>query len=150
VILRAATPEDLPTLLAFEQGIIAAERPFDPTLRPGEIHYYDLAALLVDPDAHIVVAEDDGRIVASGSARLRASEPYVRHERHAYLGFMYVVPEARGHGLNGRLIDALAGWARERGVTELVLEVYADNDAAVRAYRKAGFAPRLLEMRRGV
>ena len=31
--IRHATLDDLETLLSFEQGIIAAERPFDETLR---------------------------------------------------------------------------------------------------------------------
>jgi GNAT superfamily N-acetyltransferase len=151
VKLRPATRADLPTLLAFEQGIVAAERPFDPTLRPGEIHYYDLAALLETPElAHIVVAESNGRIVGSGSARLKRSEPYVVHERHAYLGFMYVVPEARGLGVNALILEELTRWAAAKGIDELVLEVYLENHRAVRAYRKAGFTPRLLEMRRPV
>lgn len=149
ITVRAATTADLPTLLAFEQGIIAAERPYDPTLRAGEVHYYDLAALVVAPDAHVVLAEEGGRAVGSGSVRIRRSEPYVQHERHAYLGFMFVVPEARGRGVNGLVVDALTAWARAQGISELVLEVFAENEAAVRAYRKAGFAPRLLEMRRG-
>ena len=147
--IRAATLDDLPTLLSFEQGIVVAERPFDPTLRPGEIHYYDLAALIRDPETHVVVAEDAGRIVGSGYAQLRTSEAYVQHERHAFLGFMYVVPEARGTGINGMVVEALAMWAQGRGVSELVLEVYAANARAVRAYEKVGFSPRLLEMRLG-
>ena len=43
MITREATLKDLHTLLEFEQGIIAAERPFDGTLKEGEIHYYDLS-----------------------------------------------------------------------------------------------------------
>ena len=31
--IRVATIKDLPLLLEFEQGVITAERPFDPTLK---------------------------------------------------------------------------------------------------------------------
>ena len=150
LVIRPASEDDLPTLLGFEQAIIAAERPFDATLRAGEIHYYDLAALLQSREAHIVVAMRAGRIVGSGSARLRDSVPYVNHARHAFLGFMYVLPEVRGRGVNGLIVEALADWARAQGVTELVLEVYAGNEPAERAYRRAGFQARLVEMRRGL
>ena len=37
--IRKAHPDDLEKLLEFEQGIISAERPFDPTLKEGKIHY---------------------------------------------------------------------------------------------------------------
>lgn len=102
------------------------------------------------PDARVVVAVLDGRIIGSGSARIRDSVPYVNHARHAFLGFMYVVPIARGSGVNASIVVALAEWARSQGVTELVLEVYADNEPALRAYHKAGFQARLLEMRRSL
>ena len=145
--LRAAALDDLPQLYAFEQGIVAAERPFDPTLRPGEIHYYDLGALVADPDACVLVMEHAGRLVACGFARLRESKPYLDHARHAYLGFMYVVPELRGRGLNRRILDGLVTWARERGLHEVQLDVYAENRAALRAYEKSGFTANLVEMR---
>ncbi|MFN0064529.1 MAG: GNAT family N-acetyltransferase [Myxococcaceae bacterium] len=147
VILRPARLDDLSQLLEFEQGIIAAERPFDLTLKPGEIHYYDLAALIRSHDAHVVVGEHEGRLVASGFAEIRTAKPHLRHSRYAYLGFMYVAPELRGRGLNGRIVDALVEWARERDVTEVRLEVYAGNDSARRAYEKLGFTPNLVEMR---
>jgi ribosomal protein S18 acetylase RimI-like enzyme len=38
-------------------------------------------------------------------------------------------------------------WAKERGLTEVRLEVYSVNQSAIKAYEKAGFTPNLLEMR---
>jgi hypothetical protein len=40
--IRKAKLEDLNTLLEFEQGIITAERPYDPTLKQGTISYYNI------------------------------------------------------------------------------------------------------------
>lgn len=37
ILIRKATPADLETLLRFEQGVVQAERPFDPTLGEGAI-----------------------------------------------------------------------------------------------------------------
>ena len=151
VITRSATLNDLDLLLTFEQEIIQAERPFDPTIRRGsDVHYYDLAALISSPDAEVLVAELDARIIASGYARIDTSERYLKHERHSYLGFMYVVPEHRGKGINGMIVDALEAWSRSRGVTEMRLEVYAVNAAAIKAYDKAGYEPLILTMRKGL
>ena len=41
-LLRKATLVDLPTLLEFEQGVIHYERPMDPTIKSGNIHYYHI------------------------------------------------------------------------------------------------------------
>lgn len=144
---RTATLADLDTLLQFEQGIVAAERPFDPTLKAGEIHYYDLAALILSPEAEVVVAEVANEIVGSGYAQIRPGKDYNKHERFAYLGFMYVKPAYRGQGVNGLVLNALIVWCKSQGIAEIRLEVYAENTVAKRAYEKAGFTPNLLEMR---
>ena len=145
--VRSATREDLPLLKAFEQGIITAERPYDHTLKPDPISYYDLGELIDSDEAEVAVVELDGQIVASGYAKKKLSHPYLRDEYHAFLGFMFVVPEARGRGLNQRLVDHLLGWARAKGLREVHLTVYPGNDAAIRAYEKAGFRPYITEMR---
>ena len=156
--IRPATTADLPTLYRFEQGIISTERPFDPTLKPDPIHYYDLSAMIAAPDVHLLVAEiqgqpgtrqqtSTGQLVGSGYARIEPAKPYLRHPVHAYLGFMYVDPAHRGKGINTLIIEGLRGWAQSRGITELRLDVYNINTSAIRAYEKAGFVPHMLNMR---
>ncbi len=148
ITIRTATLADLETLLRFEQGVIAAERPFDPTLRPDPIHYYDLPALLASPQAVVLVAEDQQQqLVGSGYVRIQAAKAYHLHPQYGYLGFMYVEPGHRGQGINGLLLAACKQWAAAQGLAELRLEVYARNQAAIRAYEKAGFAAHMLEMR---
>ena len=63
---------------------------------------------------------------------------------------MYVEPAHRGKGVSDAIIRRLIDWAREGGLAEIRLEVYPGNAAAIRAYEKAGFAPHMLEMRRGL
>ncbi len=145
--LRPATRADLPTLLQFEQGIITAERPYDRTLRPDPISYYDLGALIDAPDAYVIVAELNGEIIASASALKQASRPYTQPAFHAYLGFMYVAPEHRGNGVNKLLLNDLFAWAKANDLPELHLTVYPGNAPAIRAYTKTGFEPYILEMR---
>jgi GNAT superfamily N-acetyltransferase len=150
ITVRTATSADLPTLLRFEQGVVSAERPMDPTIKDGPVNYYDLDALLHSPHIHLVVAETDGALIGSGYARIDPSRLYLKHTHHAYLGFMYVEPFWRGKGVNQFIIDALKDWARSRNLTELRLDVYTVNDNAIRAYEKAGFSPYLVNMRMGI
>ena len=46
ILIRKATLNDMETLLRFEQGVIKTERPFDVTLKPGLIHYYDIDEMI--------------------------------------------------------------------------------------------------------
>lgn len=150
VVIRPATLADLTFLLEFEQGIIAAERPFDPTLKPDKINYYDLKALTLSDTAHVVVAELEGEIVAGGYAELRRAKDFLQHEMYAHLGAMFVKTHCRGKGINAQIITALLDWVKSTGTTEARLEVYAENVAALQAYKKVGFEPHILQMRLSV
>jgi ribosomal protein S18 acetylase RimI-like enzyme len=149
VQVRSATPADLNKLLEFEQAIIEAERPFDETIRTGpDVHYYYLEVLLTSPDVEIVVAELDSEIVGSGYARIKSSQAYYAHDKHSYLGFMYVVPEQRGKSVNKKIIDALESWSAARGIKEMQLKVYVNNVGAIKAYEKSDYQGVILTMRK--
>lgn len=147
ITIRPATLEDLPILYEFEQGIIKAERPFDPTLKSGHINYYDLKALTESDQAEVVVAEVAGEVVASGYAHIQNGKDFQSHDQFAYLGFMFVKPDNRGKGIITQILDELKSWSQSRGINEIRLEVYHDNEPAVRAYEKAGFKKHMVEMR---
>lgn len=147
ISIRTACADDLPILLAFEQGIIRAERPFDHTLKPDPVSYYDIAAMIDDPDAEVAIALLDGQPIGSGYALKKASRHYVTPEFHAYIGFLYVDPDHRGRGVNNLVLDHLFAWARKNNLPEIHLTVYPDNAPAIRAYQKTGFQPYILEMR---
>lgn len=148
--IRKAQLDDLKTLLEFEQGIIAAERPYDPTLNEDKIHYYDIEKMILTDDVEVVVAEIDTVIVGSGYARITTAKPYLNHQSYAYLGFMFTDPKYRGKGVNSKIIEALKNWCRSRDIDELRLDVYNDNPSAIKAYEKAGFKKHLINMRLGL
>ena len=145
--IRDARPSDIPQLLQFEQELVKAERPFDPTIRPDPVSYYDLREYVTSDMVKVVVAEVDGKIVSSGYAYEKEARPYLDHATYAHLGFMYTVPEYRGRGINKKLIDVLLDWARSNELTEVRLTVYDDNTSAIKAYEKVGFTNHLQEMR---
>ncbi|KIA85421.1 GNAT family N-acetyltransferase [Flavobacterium sp. AED] len=150
ITIRKAHPDDLKKLLEFEQGIIIAERPFDPTLKEGKIHYYDIEKMISASHIEVLVAESDSEIIGSGYARLEDAKPYLNHETYAYLGFMYTDPNHRGKGVNSRIIEALKDWCRSKDIFELRLDVYNDNTPAIKAYEKVGFKKHLINMRMGL
>ena len=145
--IRPATFDDLSQLYDFEQKIIETERAFDPTLKKERTNYYDLREMITAPDVELVVAELNNTLIGSGYARIEKSKLYLAHTQHAYLGFMYVLPEHRGKGINRRVIETLKNWAYSRSIKELRLEVYHNNLAAISAYEKIGFTKHIIEMR---
>jgi RimJ/RimL family protein N-acetyltransferase len=148
--IRKAKLDDLKTLLEFEQGIITAERPYDPTLKEGTIHYYDIEKMILATDVEVLVAEIDSVIVGSGYARITTAKPYLKHENYAYLGFMFTDPKYRRKGVNSKIIEALKNWCQSLDIHELRLDVYNDNPSAIKAYEKVGFKKHLINMRIGL
>ncbi len=147
ITLRMATINDLDVLLGFEQELILAERPFDETIKPPPVSYYDLKEYILRDDVAVVVAECAGKIISSGYGLTKKARAYLDHEEYAYLGFMYTIPEFRGKGVNARIVDYLKNWAVSHGLREIRLTVYYDNLPAIRAYEKVGFRSHIIEMR---
>lgn len=147
VKLRTATLDDIDVLLAFEQGVITAERPFDVTLGADPITYYNLEELILSDDASIIVAEIEGKIVGSGYALQKPARHYLNHEFYSYMGFMFTLPQYRGRGVNTKIIERLKLWSDSKGLKEIRLTVYDENHGAIRAYEKVGFKKHIIEMR---
>jgi len=145
--VRKAKPEDLKILLEFEQGIILAERPMDPTLATDPISYYDISELINSEEAEVIVVEYNDEVIASGYAKIKKALPYLDHEFYTYLGFMFTQPEFRGKGVSKLIVDELRNWSVVKGLNEIRLTVYDDNTAALKAYEKVGFKKHLIEMR---
>lgn len=147
LIVREARGEDYRSLVTLEQKVIDAERPYNMSLKKQDAYYYDIEKLISDRDSRLVVGEVSGNIVATGYVQVRDSKPALDHDNHGYLGFMYVAEEYRGLGLNKVILQDLVNWGQQQGVADFYLDVYAENNSAVRAYEKFGFRGSLLEMK---
>ncbi len=150
VKIRKAVLTDLEKLLVFEQGVIHAERPYDITLKKTDTRYYDIDGMMSAPHIELLVAETGNTIIGCGYARIETAKPYLQHQQHAYLGFMYIDPAHRGKGINKMIIERLKQWSLSKGITEMRLDVYVENKAAITAYEKAGFTKHMLEMRKSL
>lgn len=146
-LTRPATLNDLPVLAEFLQMLVNAERPFDVTLQEGDLIYYDLRELIEKDNSALMVLETAGKLVGCGYAQIRPAKTFLTYKEYAHLGFMFVLPEHRGKGLNQQLIEALMTWVRSKDIKEVRLEVYTENNAAIRSYEKIGFQKILTEMR---
>ena len=123
-----------------------------PTLR--ELHWTDLPALAAlerDLFAHDAWAEPTWWAELAGRPR---REYLVLTDSHGVLGYagldhggevadvmtIAVAPRAQGHGLGRLLLDELEQRASIRGAADVILEVRADNLAALGLYERSGYA----------
>jgi GNAT superfamily N-acetyltransferase len=84
-------------------------------------------------DEQVVFVVEPAGGLAMG--RLDPADPTI-----AGLYSMWVAPEARGIGAGRALVEAVVGWAIERGVRTLHTSVAEGNEAAAALYAAAGFA----------
>jgi GNAT superfamily N-acetyltransferase len=69
-----------------------------------------------------------------GCGAVRINEPGVGEIKR-----MFVIPEFRGRGVAGAMLEALQHHARELGAHKLVLETGSRQPEAIALYRRAGF-----------
>lgn len=125
-ILRLSQPTDLDALCRLELECFDGDR----------FSRRQLAHILIRANATTRVAVgEQGGLLGYGTLLFR------RNSCNARLYSFCVHPDARGGGLGRRLLEALEGEARARGMHKLTLEVRADNRIAMGLYRRMGFLP---------
>lgn len=60
---------------------------------------------------------------------------------------MYVAPGYRRKGVNKKIIDSLIAWSKSKGIVDIRLDVFEQNESAIGAYEKIGFSKSLVNMR---
>lgn len=118
--VRPAVAADLDALIALEQACFD-----DPWSRDG------LLAELEQRHCRPLVAVDGGRAVGS----LLAWQMY----EDLQINRVAVLPTLRGAGLGTLLVKASLAQAQQEGAHRCLLEVRADNVAAIAVYRRCGF-----------
>ncbi|CAN5241055.1 ribosomal protein S18-alanine N-acetyltransferase [soil metagenome] len=124
--LRAATPDDLDAIMAIETRVFEDDAWSAPTM----------LAELRDRNGQYLVAfppDQPDRVDAYAGLRAPLRQP------QADIQTIAVVESARGQGLGRVLMLRMIDLARERGATELFLEVRADNPVAQGLYHSLGF-----------
>jgi RimJ/RimL family protein N-acetyltransferase len=92
--------------------------------------------LTFDEFGMIFFAEHDNGLIGMAGVRIGES-PKTKHG--AYVWGVYIRPAWRGLHIAEALIKLCEDWTRERSVTILKLGVMANNEAAIRCYKRYGF-----------
>jgi GNAT superfamily N-acetyltransferase len=136
-MIRAATPDDVPTILRLIRDLADYER----ALHEVKATEDDLRDTLFgsSPKAFVHVAEHEGKIVGFALWFLSYSTWLGRHG--IYLEDLYVDPAARGGGHGRALLAELAKIADERGYGRVEWAVLNWNEPSIAFYEALGARP---------
>jgi len=126
VLIRPATPGDIPSMRALEQQSESAAH-------WAEREYDALFAAGAPPRVSLVAIENESQTMCGFAiARCATDEWEIEN--------VVVALEERKRGMGSRLIGELLVRARSAGATSVLLEVRESNRAARRLYEKLGFS----------
>lgn len=105
---------------------------------------------LAEPGSFILIAEQTGAPVGYAMVRLRSASPtWSSNELGGEIETLSVLPEMRGGGIGGALLQAVRERLEPLGLGELSLHVITGNDDATRFYERHGFKPFATWLRTG-
>ncbi|MBR9762604.1 MAG: GNAT family N-acetyltransferase [Rhodobacteraceae bacterium] len=136
VAIRPASARDLDTLVPLYRAFFDEDRIATPT----EALRANLALMLADSRARILLAEEDGTPLGLAAGSLTYG---VEFGCAAELEDLYVRPVARGRGLARRLAQAVLDWAAAEGAGKVYLVITPEAEAdqgLTRFYERLGFA----------
>jgi GNAT superfamily N-acetyltransferase len=154
MIRPARLPEDKSAILTFIQGLQVFEHAMEPDRRTdatvAEEFYREITSRVQKRKGQILIAELGGQAVGWAVVYPDENDIYVeaRERTFAYISELFVVEETRGTGVGRNLIAACESWARDRGITVMLIGVLSGNRRAEAIYRQAGFAPYATQLRK--
>ncbi|WP_160710884.1 GNAT family N-acetyltransferase [Chitinophaga solisilvae] len=107
--------------------------------KPGTAYYddslYELYQVFSEPASAYWVAEEDGKIIGGGGLYPTAGLP----DGCCELVKLYLLPEARGKGIGGKLMTQCLEAAPSLGYSQVYLETMPELTSAIPMYEKLGF-----------
>ncbi|GAJ97737.1 ribosomal-protein-alanine acetyltransferase [Geomicrobium sp. JCM 19055] len=104
----------------------------------------ELAESSVKNASNIYVAEQEQQFL--GYIELAEQRDFFTNESVAYISAIAVTPEAQGSGVGKQLMKKAEQWCIERGLSQLVLDVFKANEGAVQFYKRLGFEEEVVKM----
>ena len=141
--VREATMADLAVVVELRLALLRehSENPIYRRLRPDAPARASrlFAAQLRNTNEVIFLAESDGAAVGILRCVASAGLPLLFPSRHGYISSVYVIPNARRHGVLRALFSAAIGWCRTRGLREARLHNTVENETANAVWDALGF-----------
>ncbi|MBC7935746.1 MAG: GNAT family N-acetyltransferase [Rhizobacter sp.] len=115
----------------FKALVVLLDR--DLAIRDGEDHsFYDQFNKIVNI-RHVIVCYDGSTPIACGA--------FKKYDEHTVeIKRMFVLPQFRGHGLGGKVLQELELWAMEESYATCILETGKKQPEAIALYKRSGYS----------
>ena len=140
VVIRKPQPEDAEGIIhvmaiADTETLFLARNPGEfstPVEREREI----ITNILNDNDVEWFVAVYEGKVIGQCSVGLVRRNARYRHR--AEVAFV-ILKDYWNLGIGGKMMEECIQWCKDKGVTQIELDVVKDNERAIKMYRNFGF-----------
>lgn len=142
MVVRTASTNDLEGILSLNKSLFDYETKFsseynlDWTYSDVGRRYFK--SRLEGASSIVAVAVIDKKIVGYVLSFI-ATYPFRAENPIAEIENMFISPEYRGKGIGEKLIGEIKRQAKEKGVKRIKVAALANNDLAIRFYKKCGF-----------
>jgi ribosomal protein S18 acetylase RimI-like enzyme len=153
ITVRSAAEVDLPALGRMGAALARLHHAWDEArfMLPDEVergYRWWLGEELRNPEAVVLVAERDGKVVGYAYGRLEERDWNALLDPHGGFHDLWVDEEARQAGAGRMLAEAMIERLTTRGAPRIVLMTATANQAAQKLFASLGWRPTMLEMTR--
>jgi len=151
MLIRAATPADVPKVLPMVAKICALHDSWDSAKygfipHPEQRYEQWLGRLANSERSVFLVAEDEENLVAFLVATVEREIPIYRLQEFAFIHDIWVEPEYRQQGIARQIVMLAVESFEQMGVAQIRLDTAAINEAARRLFTSCGFRISTIEM----
>ncbi len=152
MLIRPATPDDVPKVLPMVAKICALHEAWDSAKygflpEPEQRYEKWLKRLASSSDRNLfIVAEDQGKLGAFLVATVEREIPIYRLQEYAFIHDIWVEPEYRQNGVARQMVMLCVERFGEMKVQQIRLDTAAVNEAARRLFVSCGFRISTIEM----
>ena len=154
MLIRRATPADLPAIGRLGALLIKTHHDFDPkrfiaaTPQTPEGYASFLGTQLDDPNVAVLVADENGDVIGYAYAGVEGVDYMSLRGPAGVLHDIVVDPKYRRRGVGRMLLDATRAFLKLRGAPRVVLQTAEQNKPSQRLFESAGFRRTMIEMTR--
>ena len=134
IVIRPATIDDLPGIFHLGEELFTSQ---DVTNLYRTWNEYEVTQLFNSESEFMLVAEDNGIVV--GFALGTVIEKYASAWNYGHLLWLGVKKDCARRKVGSRLFDRFRQIMEEQGIRMLMIDTQADNDAAIRFFKRKGF-----------
>lgn len=152
-MIRLMKPTDAPAIVELWSSLVAYHRELTSDLpaaaaNGGARYAKRLIQRLDDPFTHILVAEDEGRVIGFALGMIVDLLPDIFDvEPGGYLADLFIDSSYRHRGLGRELIEQMINWFREQQIRYIELSVAVQNEQAIAFWKAVGGREVMLRMR---